>query len=83
MGNLVIEILTVMKIYKVLFNDNKPVASKLDGHSYKGSSEFDHFEGKLVIKSLEVIADSEPESMVIAEQFAKDCFRNRLLVLCN
>jgi hypothetical protein len=68
-----------MTVYKVLFFNNIPIASEPDGHAYKGSSEFDHYNGKLMIRSLEVIADNERESMIIAGQFARDCLKKMLM----
>ena len=64
-----------MKVFKVLFNNNEAVAAFFYSTTYKGGSEVARHQGKPVIRSLDVIAGDEAESIIIANEIVNQYFR--------
>ncbi len=55
-----------MKVFKVRFDNNTAVAAEFEGYIYTSECEVARKDGKRLIKSLNVVADSPEESITIA-----------------
>ena len=60
----------MLKMYKVSFNDNKPVSSEEVDFSNKVAVEFETSNGAKILKSVTIFAMDKDESIITANRIA-------------